>query len=31
MEIPLNWNGNKNLLKYAKSRDESRVVTGVMM
>ena len=31
MEIPLNWNGNENLLKYARFRDKSRAVTGVMM
>ena len=31
MEIPLNWNGNENLLKNAKFRDKFRPVTGVMM
>ena len=31
MEIPLNWNGNENLLKDAKFRDKFRPVTGVMM
>ena len=31
MEIPLNWNGNENLLKNAKFRDKFRTVTGVIM
>ena len=31
MEIPLNWNGNENLLKSAKFRNSFRALTGVIM
>ena len=31
MEIPLNWNGNENLLKNAKFRDKFRPITGVVI